>query len=126
MVDYYVEKARSVLQNQRYSEVMTSLKTGFKGAKGGYRFQEPKTPFGKILLELNVKLKPLNKKNIFITNLKKVRVGLEKGGIQKIQDILNKLHSRSEFMQPQLEYQMTEQDQYLSVRLKERRAASHN
>ena len=49
MVDYYVEKARSVLQNHRYSEVMTNLKTGFKVGKGGYRFEEPKTPFGKIL-----------------------------------------------------------------------------
>ena len=81
MVEYYVEKARSVLQNQRYSEVMNTLKTGFKGGKGGYRFGEPKTPFGRILQELNVKLKPINKKNVFITNLKKAKVGFEREGV---------------------------------------------
>lgn len=119
MVDYYLEKARSVINSQRFSEVMTSLKIGFKG---GYRFGDPKTPFGHILQQLNVKLKPVSKKLKFATLLKKLRVDCGEKDVNTIQDILSKLMRRAEFILPFIDEEDQMADENLTRRLQARKA----
>lgn len=118
MVEYYVEKARAVLQSQRFSEVMTTLKTGFKG---GYRFGEPKTPFGHILQQLKVKLKPVNRKAKFDTLLKHLKGESDKDQ-QSVRDIIQKLMNRVDYLFPILSDMAETDETQLTSRLQARKA----
>ncbi len=97
---------------------MTTLKTGFKG---GYRFGEPKTPFGHILQQLNVKLKPVNRKAKFASLLKNLKGETDKDQ-QSIQDIVHKLLHRADYLFPLLTEESEADEVRLATRLQARKA----
>lgn len=66
MVDYYIKKSKLVMSNQTCLDVMNNLQRGMReGKKTGYKYGNPISPFGKLLKDMNIKLKGNQRRSKF-------------------------------------------------------------
>ena len=116
MVEFYLLKARALLANQTFLDVLGNLKKGFRDKKAGYRNGKPLTPFGKILMEFNVTLKPIDRKAKFQSLLKKLL-----SNSSSVEECIRKVSKRIEVV-PSIFEELFLADEELNSRLKHRRS----
>jgi hypothetical protein len=118
VVEYYIEKIKMVADNQRFQKVMKQLTMATR--QGGYRFGAPKTPFGHLLQSLQVKLKPLDRKDLFERAIVKLRDSGKQE--QRIVDLMQKLNQRINIVCPRIQEDLEKDEEDLKGRLEKRKA----
>lgn len=118
VTEYYVEKLKQVADNERFQRFMNQFAAGSR--KGGYRYGLPKTKFGFLLQSLQVKLKPIDRREIFEREIGKIRD--KRIHEQSILELLKKLSTRSERICPQIYDEISNQEEELASRLENRKA----
>lgn len=118
VVEYYIEKIKTVADNQRFQTIMRQLTSASR--QGGYRFGAPKTPFGHLLQSLQVKLKPVDRKGLFERAISKVRDASRQE--QRVADLMQKLNQRINLVCPRIQEDLEKEDENLKARLEKRKA----
>ncbi len=115
MVEYYLKKARALLASQTFLDVLGNLKKAFRDKKAGYRNGKPLTPFGQILLEMNVKLKPTDRRAVFKNLLAKLQ-----SNTSSVEECIRRIGRRCELV-PSILDELCSADDELAGRLRLRR-----
>lgn len=113
IVSYYIEKIKCLVANQRFQNIMNQLITGAK--KTGYRYGIPTTPFGFLLQEMRVKLKPRDRKSVLRDNIKIARS--ESISEQSIRELIERFSSRFDRVTPAMLQDLDDDNYDLEDRL---------
>lgn len=119
IVEYYVEKIKCVVANQRFQSMMKQLITGVK--KTGYRYGQPTTPFGFLLQEMRVKLKPKDKRSVFKHSIRNLRDCLTVE--QTVKQLMARVSNRFDRITPAMLQDIEDDNDDLESRLEARSSA---
>ena len=114
MVEFYLKKAQALLANQTFLDVLGNLKKGFRDKKAGYRNGKPVTPFGQILMEMNVKLKHVDRRAIFKSLLLKIQ-----SNTSSVEECIRRISKRAELV-PAIFEELYLAEEELTTRLLQR------